>query len=212
MAQLKDDLKANETLARFKTVGELSTAFLELDGKLKAAVPLLPDNATEEEKAAFYTRLGRPETPDGYAVDKAAIPNWGPADDALETAMRPELHKLGLTQSQYGGLVTAFAGFNAKIAEANVQATQAAMAAMTAEFGDKAAGNFEAVARIVEKLGGPELKGLLETVEVDGVKLGNYPALVKAFLPLASVVLEDTYVAGGKSAPVADGFLDYGKT
>ncbi|MEY2689972.1 MAG: hypothetical protein RL375_4172 [Pseudomonadota bacterium] len=52
-------------------------------------------DATPEEWAAFYGKLGRPESPDAYQIP---VPDGDPGEFAKQVA--PMLHEAGLTQKQ----------------------------------------------------------------------------------------------------------------
>ncbi len=70
--------------------------------KAGRTVTLLGDDATPEARNEFYTKLGRPETGDGYTfkLDDGA-------DTARLDAMRGKAHELGITDAQFSGLASA---------------------------------------------------------------------------------------------------------
>jgi hypothetical protein len=70
--------------------------------KAGRTVTLLGDDATPEARNEFYTKLGRPETGDGYTfkLDDGA-------DTARLDAMRGKAHELGITDTQFSGLASA---------------------------------------------------------------------------------------------------------
>src|SRR5512139_3773574 len=93
LAQLPENLRTNEAFTGMNTAGDIATALLEakgkvteFDGKVKAldgevgnlkaklaeAVPKLPKEATDAEKEVYYLAMGRPETADGYELEKSA--------------------------------------------------------------------------------------------------------------------------------------------
>lgn len=210
MAQLPDNLKGNEKLARYKNVNELSTALLDLDGKSVNAVPLLTEDATDEEKAAFYKALGRPESPDGYTLEKPELPDGMVYDENLEAFMRPKLHEAGFSQAHFSAAADLLTAYNTHVHQQNVAATQKAMNEYVESVGaDQAKADFEDVSRVCEKLGGNDLANLMERAEIDGVKLGNHPIFVKAFLGVKGAVLDDTYVGGGNPSKEINVDLTY---
>lgn len=201
MAQLKDDLKANEVLAGFANVNELSTALLDANGKLKTSLPLLPENATEQQKAEFYNRLGRPEKPEGYTFDKPPLPEGMAYSETMESYFRPVMHAVGLNQQQAAAMAKAFTDLNVAAHAKAVQDTKDAIAKMTTEWGDKSAANFEKVARAFEQFGGKEFADFADRAEIDGVKLGNHPAMIALGLKIYQAVGSDTFVGVGGAAP-----------
>ena len=99
-AGLPADLKEHEAFTPFKTVGDFAKAHLEtakkatdLEGKLKDAIPKLPDDATQEERDIYFMSLGRPEKPEEYEFA-------GDGKDASEwtTSWKQDLFKLGISK------------------------------------------------------------------------------------------------------------------
>lgn len=114
---LPDDLKADPGIANYTSVEALARGVIEtkaLVGRDKVVLP--KDDADEAGWNEVYTRLGRPEKPDGYEIK---IPDGAPT--AYADAFRPVAHKLGLSAKQVSGLV-----------EFNNQAVAEAMAAQSA--------------------------------------------------------------------------------
>ena len=89
-------------------------------------------DATPEEWSAFYSQIGRPETPDGYELP---VPEGD--DGAFAKQMAPVLHKHGVTAEQAKGLAADWnAMVAAQVAEmdaADAAAAQAMNAKNTAE-------------------------------------------------------------------------------
>lgn len=84
LAQLPADLKVNETLTKYPTIGDLGKTHLdvlgkvkelegktaELEGSLKNVIPKLPENPTKEQTEAYLTAIGRPSKPEEYEFPK----------------------------------------------------------------------------------------------------------------------------------------------
>ena len=195
MEQLPDDLKGNELLTGFRTIGELGKKFIELDGRVKKSVLLPGDDATEEERAEFFNRLGRPETPDGYELKRPELPDAIHYDEEQEAEFRKTAHQLGLTSEQAKGLYDWYhrmvlnAYNDAEKARAELK--EQAVKTLKSEWGDGFDEKVEIARRAVEKFGGDELKKFL-----DDSGLGDNPILVKAFYEVGSRILEDRTVPG----------------
>jgi hypothetical protein len=70
------------------------------------------EKATDEEKAAFLDKLGRPKTPDDYKlVPPKDLPEDLPYDGEFAKAAAAKAHELGLTQAQLAGLHDLFVGY-----------------------------------------------------------------------------------------------------
>lgn len=202
MAQLPDDLKSHETLTQFKNVGDLGKAFLDADGRLSKSVPLLTEDATEEQKAEFYQKLGRPETPDKYDLT---------ADDVEPEALsgwKQRFHAAGLTQAQARALFDAYREQAKAQADAQQKALTKAQEALKTDWGDQYDANIELARRAVVQFGGDELKAFL-----DESGLGNDLRMVKAFAAIGKAVAEDVAVLGKETGErkelESDGLLSY---
>ncbi len=103
---LPEDLRANEGLKKFHEGGvkSLATSYLNLEKAFQGKIP--GEKATDEERAAFWNPLGRPETAEGYEIKKPEnLPEgveW--SEDRLNLA-RAFAHKAGYTQSQFEAAV-----------------------------------------------------------------------------------------------------------
>lgn len=205
-AQLDKDLQGNERLTQFKTIGEMGKAFLDAEGKLKSSVAVPDEKSTDAERAAFYAKLGRPETADKYGITKPAdLPEGMAYNEDVEKAFKELAHKEGLTDAQaknlygwYYGL--AKSGFEqSQVAEK--QATEAAINKLKDEWkGDAFKENSEIAVRAFRKFGGDseDVKAFIETAKVEGVPLGNHPMFLKVFAQIGKAISDDTLNAGGR--------------
>ena len=80
-AQLPDDLKENEAFTGFEKIGDFANAYLkkgktqsDLEGKLTNSIQLLKDDASDEDRATFFSKIGRPDKPEGYEFKKPDLP------------------------------------------------------------------------------------------------------------------------------------------
>lgn len=87
-------------LARFKSHNDLGKSYLELERRLGASVVLPGKDAKPEEVEAFYKRLGRPDSKDGYELDSAFLPDGVTKVDLGEEKFKAQAFELGLTKDQ----------------------------------------------------------------------------------------------------------------
>ena len=144
-AQLPDDLKTNEALTGYETIGDFAKDHLAVKGKLSEfegktkdfegkvvdlekrlgdSIPKLSEKATPEEIAAFNKALGVPDKPDGYVFDKI---EGLPIDENLVGKYKDVAHKLGIPASKANELYKWFNGEameQAKAIEAQEKLTQ----------------------------------------------------------------------------------------
>lgn len=200
--QLPEAQRSDESLYGFKTIGDLVAAhkgaLAERDGSIR--VP--GENATDEERAAFYAKLGRPESPDGYEIAKPeGWPEGIPYDQSMETALRDFAHKEGISKGTaeklwqwYGGLVKQ--GHEASTT-AETAATNAALDKLKQDWpGDSFKVNTELAARAFKSFGGDDAAEFLEKTKIEGVPLGSHPVFLKLFAKIGKEIGDDTVNAG----------------
>jgi hypothetical protein len=110
------------------------------------------DDATPAEMADFYTKLGRPETVDGY---KLPVPDG--ADPAFSKQAAGWFHDLGVSGKTGAALVQKFNEHAASVAAAQAEAEQTALQAeheaLAKDWGSEAPMRKELAKRAGEKLG-----------------------------------------------------------
>ena len=213
-AQLSDDLKGNETLTRFQSISDLGKAFLDADGKLKNAVTLPREGASDQEQAEFFSKLGRPESPDKYQLERPKLPEGMQYNEDKEKKYRSAAHGAGITDKQLKTLYGLF--INDQISDYQAMMKQrdddvkSAETALKTEWGDKYGENVELAFRAVIALGGQKLND-----ELSRLPIGNNPELVKVFAMLGAKLAPDKLVTGekgGSSETKATGQFVYDKS
>jgi len=199
MSQLSGDLQQSKDLTSFPAISDLGKAYLDAKGKLGEAV-FLPK--TDEDKAAFYAKLGRPESPEKYQLDKPTLPEGMAYDTEGEKVFRAEAHKLGVSQSQMAGLYAMYNARQQQAYEASLAARDASVksaeAALKKEWGEEFKTNMELVNRLLKKHGGEEL-----SAEFQQSALGVNPALFKAFASIGKLLVADDKTVNGDKGGAA---------
>jgi hypothetical protein len=210
-SQLVGDLQGNDVLTQFATISDLGKAHLDLVGKTKNSVTLPGEGATEKELGDFYARLGRPESPDKYDLPRPKLPEGMSYDEGAEKSFRAMAHKLGLTSAQFKSMYDEYnryqvAAFAAQ-SDANKKAVEAANASLKKDWGDQYDANMELTKRAIYWLGGDDL-----VQELGDFKIGNSPAMAKAFAKIGKLMADDSFHAGsGSGTPrsASSGVLNY---
>ena len=202
VAGLPDQLKANESLTKFKTVGDLASDYLatstkatELEQKVSNSIPKLKDDATDVERGAFYDALGRPKDAKEYEFDgeDKNAPEW-------TNHWKQVSHSLGLTKTQAKNLSTAFnaqmtqmvEAHNAKIAGEITAATEK----LKSEWGDKFDTNVELAKRVYQKHIGTEFDK-----DFDAGTGTTRLATMRLIMKFAALTGEDRSPQGGITRP-----------
>jgi hypothetical protein len=123
-ARVAADPKALEKLP--KGLPELYAQFDQLQTQSVGALKRPAQDAPKEAWDQFYKELGRPESAEGYTLEKPQIPSGMRYDESTEKWFRGVAHNLGLTQDQAKGF---FNEYNKVQIEANLRAREAKKAA-----------------------------------------------------------------------------------
>jgi len=201
MEMIPEDLREHPSLSPIKDVGNLARSFVNAQKLIGADKIPFPTNPTEEDLSNIYSRLGRPETPEGYefSTDGNVI------TQEVATEYAGVAHKLGLSPQQAAGILDYYKGSVGQTTEQMEQLSQEQAEQTTNElkrewgnaFGDKVA----AAKDIIEQFAGLDM---LQMRLEDGTKVGNHPAFIKAFAAIgdfkSTVTSEDTINDGARSS------------
>ena len=142
----------------------------------------LPANPTDEDLDNIFGRLGRPEEPDGYAIQ--ADGNILTEDDT--TRFKEAAHALRLTPDQATGILNYYLSEASNSAEgmqvAIKEQAEQTEASLRQEWGQAYDTKLQAAQSAIKEFDGD---GVLEMDLADGTKVGNHPAFVKVFAAIA---------------------------
>lgn len=216
VAALPDPLKGNESLTKFKTVGDFANDYLattakvtDLEKKVGSSIPKLPDDATDEERGLYFDALGRPKQPSEYEFDgeDKNAPEW-------TGKWKQEFHSLGLTKTQAKALSEKFNTTMQSMVEAHNAKIQneykTAEAALKSEYGDKFDTNVELAKRLYQKHLGNEFDK-----DFDAGTGTTRLQTIRLLMKVAQLTGEDRSPQGGQSlngAPRTGPFIDYSKS
>lgn len=204
-AALPDELREAEALARFGDVAALAREHVHLQSLIGRKGLIPPgDDASPEERAAFFTALGRPATPDDYDLGDFAPPEGMPWNGEMQAAMLREMHAAGLTDRQARTLVEAYAGMQGEAcdracAEREAEATRA-LAGLEAEWGDGFDAKLDLAGRAFRAAFGESYDDVAGLELAGGGRVGDHPAFVRAFASLGERMAEPELV-GAEPAP-----------
>ena len=190
---LSDELRADKSLENIKDISSLAKSYIHAQ-KLVGAdkIPVPNKHATEDDWNAVYSKLGRPETADGY---KFNLPEDQKVDEEGLKVFADHAHKLGLLPNQAEGMVKFYNQMRAEeLAAADSTATagrQKAMDELQTEWGQAYNQKITAANNVVREV---FPKGFMSMNLEDGTKLGDHPAVIKAFAALADKMGEDKIV------------------
>lgn len=181
-------------LARFKSQNDLGKSYLELEKRLGASVVLPGKNAKPEDVEAFYEKLGRPKSPDGYELDSVFLPDNVTQTDPGNKEFRKIAHEIGLSKEQAKALnkwsvelsLAQASAFRKKMDEEKQKASEN----LRKEYGLGYDEKIALVARVNNKFGGDDWIRYLNTGP------GNDPNLLRFLIKVGEAISEDTLIRG----------------
>jgi len=208
-AALPADLQNHELLTPIKEVKELGASYVdlatkhteagkkvkELEGKLAGAIFKPGDNATDDERTAYFKAMGRPDKATDYKFDPITPPEGIKLDPKMDDWFKGVVHKAGLNQAQASIIRKDYADalFAAHKAgeEQKVRDTEKGTEDLKKEWGAKFDENAALVKKATDMFMTPE-----EKKHMDDSGMGNNPVLVKMFHRIGLAMADDKFVPG----------------
>lgn len=192
-ASLSDEIRNEKSLENISDIESLAKGYVHAQRLVGAdKIPVPNKFATEEDWNKVYEKLGRPKSADEY---KFNLPEDKTVDEAALKTFAEQAHKLGLLPGQADGVVKFYNDMiGAELAEANTIAEAARNKATTelkTEWGQAYDQKIAAANQVVASV---FPQGFMSMNMEDGTKLGDNPAVIKAFAMLAERMGEDKIV------------------
>lgn len=189
---------------KFPTPGDVVKSYAELERRLGRSVTIPDRDATDAEVASFYSRLGRPETPDGYSVTVPdGVPDRlapGPESAPARAAFLAAMHEAGATpdvvQAAFDWYYRAAAEADETSRRAHARAEDEAEAALRRDWGKDYDRNTALAARTLKSFGDDEL-----TTAVERAGLARHPAWLRALARIGRATSEDQLLTDGEVVP-----------
>lgn len=181
-----EDNRALVEAKQWKSPDDAIRSYRELEHHASKALKLPGENATAEDWNKFYSKLGRPETPDKYELrlNTEAVPQDFPYDETSAIEFRKWAHEAGLNPAQAQSLHDKFVGYQAN--------------AFTSSRAEVMKSEGDAHRAIVGAWGDPDTSGYRQNVEFMSravSQLGIKDSLVKGGLVSGDGAVLDSKLA-----------------
>lgn len=202
--QVNEDLR--KPLSKFDSFNDLGSAYLELEGKLGKSITLPGEDATEEEKASFYEKMGVPKSAKGYKLEKPPT-----MDDNIWDFMKRSAHAGKLSENQFRQTILTYAKMtleNAKaVTAAKKERGEQARAALKEKWGKDAPRRQEVVNRVTARFMPEKVKKVLQGYP----DLATEPDFMEMLYEMGDAMGEKKLVEGNirKSTSDVPGQLSY---
>lgn len=202
LSSIPENLRSHEAFKEVKTLPEVYQRFTDMTVKSKDMLAIPGDKATEEERAAFFGKLGRPESADKYTFTRPAdLPEAIPYDDNVAAVYKQKFFELGISDKAASELTKmhldlAKQGYEIQRKQ-EAEATEKAVNALKDEWkGDAFKENSELATRAFKKFGGEEAAKFIEETKINGLALGDHPMFLKIFSAVGKSISDDSFNAG----------------
>lgn len=181
-------------VAKFNDVGALAKSYVELESAAGSMVRIPAEDASPEEKAKFYSKIGRPDKAEAYELPTSDV---GTSEDV--SAFAPMALEANLTKTQakriwewsqsmaMERLILAKAGLE-KQRDAKRQALQT-------KWGEDFHGKADLASKVAKRFGGDDLLALMRRT-----RLGDEPEVLETFAAIGEVLSEDILLGGTRRA------------
>jgi CRISPR/Cas system CSM-associated protein Csm2 small subunit len=203
-AQLRGDLQGHEALEGIDSFSTLTQKYIELRQESASALKPLGEDATPEEREAYYQRLGVPETPDAYELpeheaDKSAAGNFA------KLAKSANLDKTQ-AKAMYEAIMDNAVERRNQAAEAHNKQIAEAEKALKDQYGEETEKVLNRTTQFITEAGS---KDLLDRIDRAG--LGSDPELITLLHKAALIQGEDGLDRGDGTGAQNSPFFDYSK-
>lgn len=198
---LSDDLKENDTLSKFEDVGSLGKSYLELQKMVGSRIKVPSEDSSDDEINDFYTKIGRPESPDKYVVNLPEDANY---NEELVAQFYDVAYKNGLSNKQAQAAIEFYNHINTDMGinqEAMMQQSRVdSEAALKKEWGPAEYGKNLAVSRkAFNRFADDDLKQLVEKTG-----MSNNVAMIKFLHKIGSAFADPDMSGSGKDSGNVD--------
>ena len=194
-SSISEEFRSDPNIEKFTEIDALAKSYINatrMIGQDKVAVP--NKNSTEDQWNEVYSKLGRPETADKYAlnIESEAVA----MDEGAIKSFAEQSHKLGLNNTQAQGILEFYKNnmeSNMQRATVDTETAQAqAETELRAEWGKEFDGNISKASALAKANMNPEI---LDLQMQDGTRIGDHPEIIKGFAKIAGMLSEDKLVS-----------------
>ena len=194
-SSISEEFRNDPNIEKFTEIDALAKSYINatrMIGQDKVAVP--NKNSTEDQWNEVYSKLGRPESADKYAlnIESEAVA----MDEGAIKSFAEQSHKLGLNNTQAQGILEFYKNnmeSNMQRATVDTETAQAqAETELRAEWGKEFDSNVSKASALAKANMNPEI---LDLQMQDGTRIGDHPEIIKGFAKIAGMLSEDKLVS-----------------
>tara|TARA_S200002703_G_scaffold718_1_gene1287 strand:+ start:168 stop:1055 length:888 start_codon:yes stop_codon:yes gene_type:complete len=192
---ISEEFRQDPNIEKFTEIDALAKSYInatKMIGQDKVALP--NKNSTEDQWNEVYDKLGRPESPDKYALDVKS--DIVPLDNGAVKQFAENAHKLGLSNKQAQGVLEFYKNSMEGTAQQSKVDTETAQVQAEQELRQEWGREFENNVKKAGALAKANINSDILDLELkSGIRVGDHPELIKGFAKIASMMSEDKIVS-----------------
>jgi hypothetical protein len=181
---IPEDFKDEKLWDNIPDTQTLLKNYAHAQKRMGSAVNLPGDDP--DERNEFYSKLGRPDSPEDYLVEFPELPEGNYWDKQAQTGFLAAAHNAGLNDGQVKEILGWYGEWQK---DTNLDAGRVmgeVAEGLKKEWGPMYDENIARTQRAVQEIGGVELQNVL-----DSTGIGNNPTLIRAFNRVGKMLQED---------------------
>ena len=188
---ISEEFRKDPNIEKFTEIDALAKSYINATKMIgQDKIPVPTNNSTEDQWNEVYNKLGRPASPDKYALDiKSEIVNL---DKNAIKSFAEQSHKLGLNNKQAKGILEFYKNNMEGSAQQSKIDTETAQVQSEQQLRAEWGRDFEAKVRQAGAVAKANINPeILDMTLSNGVRLGDHPEIIKGFSKIASMISED---------------------
>ena len=195
---IPEEIRGHKSLETIADVGALAKSYVNAQSMIGADKVAIPGkHATDDDWNEVYTRLGRPENPEGYQLENN-LDEGIPADEQMLDWYRQTAHEIGLTPTQAQKLLDKYNGelgsrFDGDTGQADqlIAETETELRREYGQAFDDRMNNANAIMLEfgnVDNTDGEMMSAVSEIELADGRLLGDHPEMIKMMVNIGEFI------------------------
>jgi hypothetical protein len=188
---ISEEYRVDPNIEKFTEIDALAKSYInatKMIGQDKLVIP--NNNSTDDQWSEVYSKLGRPESADKYALDvNSEVVNL---DEGAIKSFTENAHQLGLNNKQAQGILEFYKNSMEGSAQQSVIDTETAQSQaeqqLRQEWGRDFDGKVKQAGALAKANINPEV---LDMQLQDGTRIGDHPEIIKGFAKIAGMMSED---------------------
>ncbi len=186
---IDETIRDDPSLSTYKDINGMAKSLINAQKMVGADKVAIPGKyTTPEEMDSFYSKIGRPDTADGYELSSNEV-----IGDEGVTFFRELAHKNGLTQTQAENILTEYGGYIDTMGEKTEEQIEQIRVGLEKdlqnEWGDQYEKNIGYSNEVVSFFGSDD-DAITEMKLADGTRIGDNPMLIEMFSNIGQFIAE----------------------